>query len=68
MLLKFWGFQNGKFKTTLRQDNQKTRRQDRYKAAAAWIVTEDPDMLWEYKSLVFEMNEIKEAIVRSEKE
>ena len=36
--------------------------------AAAWIVTEDPDMLWEYKSLVFEMNEIKEAIVRSEKE
>ena len=37
-------------------------------AAAAWIVTEDPNMLWEYKSLVFEMNEIKEAIVRSEKE
>ena len=45
-----------------------TQLQDRIdEVAAAWIVTEKPELLWEYKALVFEMTEIKEAIIDSER-
>ena len=45
-----------------------TKLQDRIdEVAAAWIVTEKPELLWEYKALVFEMTEIKEAIIDNER-
>ena len=45
-----------------------TKLQDRIdEVAAEWITTEKPELLWEYKALVFEMTEIKEAIIDSER-
>ena len=45
-----------------------TKLQDRIdEVAAEWIVTEKPELLWEYKALAFEMTEIKEAIIDSER-
>ena len=45
-----------------------TKLQDRIdEVAAEWITTEKPVLLWEYKALVFEMTEIKEAIIDSER-
>ena len=45
-----------------------TKLQDRIdEVAAEWIVTEKAELLWEYKALVFEMTEIKEAIIDSER-
>lgn len=56
---------------TLRQKYAKILKnlEDRIdEAAAEWLKTEDPKLLWKYKALAHEMTEIKEVIISSEKE
>ena len=56
---------------TLRQKYAKIHKnlEDRIdEAAAEWLTTEDPKLLWKYKALAYEMTEIKEVIISSEKE